>query len=694
MLLKKIANHSQTILPIHLDDMVEYFGNHELSQAITTNTLRYLNLFCDAIDENLPVSERGVDLSDVLEVLEMHRANASAVKAPPKELSRRYELRFVPLKESMSAPIPLRMVRSKHVGNLVTVSGIVIRVSEVKPLMMVASYFCDQCNSETFQKVNSKQFMPITKCPSPDCTKQKSIGRLELQTRGSKFVKFQEIRIQELPDQVPTGHIPRSLSVHLFGELTRKLSPGDTATIHGIFLPVPNEGYRAKYAGLIASTYIYALGVEPHKRKYSDFVPSESTMQELEHFIHTSANPYNKLAQSIAPEIYGHEDIKKALLLMMVGGVTRVMADGMKIRGDINICLMGDPGVAKSQLLKHISIIAPRGVYTSGKGASGVGLTAAVLKDPISKELVLEGGSLVLADMGICCIDEFDKMEENDRTAIHEVMEQQTISIAKAGITTTLNARTSILAAANPSYGRYNLRKTPMENINLPAALLSRFDLLFILLDIPDPARDRALAEHVTHVHRFSKPPTSADRGELTSELMRSFIAQAKTYEPFIPPHLSEFIVDTYVSMRQKDYGSNTEETLTTSFGYTTARSLLGILRLSQAMARVRFADQVVQSDVEEAIRLMQSCHQSLRQKLHLHETRLPRDKKTEIFHVIRSKFQQLNKTKIKYAAVLEEILRSGFTQQDLDATIRDYEGLDVIQIDAEKTKITLVRKI
>ncbi|KAF3838689.1 hypothetical protein F7725_010457 [Dissostichus mawsoni] len=475
-------------------------GRPRLVESICENAKRYMDLVADAVHELLPeYKERDIVAKDSLDVYIEHRLMMEQRGRDPADTRDR--------RSTTSKPKVVRDVRADSIGHLVNVRGIVTRASEVKPMMAVATYTCDQCGAETYQPIQSPTFMPLVMCPSQECVTNKSGGRLYLQTRGSKFVKFQELRIQEHSDQVPVGNIPRSMSIYARGENTRLAQPGDHVAINGVFLPLLRTGFKQATQGLLSETYMEAHSITLMNKSEDDELGNDDLSEEELRSI-TEEGFYEKLAGSIAPEIYGHEDVKKALLLLLVGGVQQA-PKGMKIRGNINVCLMGDPGVAKSQLLSYIDRLAPRSQYTTGRGSSGVGLTAAVMRDPMTGEMTLEGGALVLADQGVCCIDEFDKMADADRTAIHEVMEQQTISIAKAGIMTSLNARCSILAAANPAYGRYNPRKSIEANIQLPAALLSRFDLLWLIQDKPDADSDLRLAQHITYVHMHSRqPPT------------------------------------------------------------------------------------------------------------------------------------------------------------------------------------------
>lgn len=356
-----------------------------------------------------------------------------------------------------------------------------------------------------------------------------------------QFVDQQILKLQEAPDQVPVGELPRHVLISADRYLTNRVVPGSRCTIMGIFSifqTKASKGSSTTSAVAIRTPYLRAVGIYSdvdHTAK-GNAVFSEEEEQE---FLEMSRRPdlYSVFANCIAPSIYGNNDIKKAIACLLLGGSKKILPDGMKLRGDINVLLLGDPGTAKSQLLKFVEKVAPIAIYTSGKGSSAAGLTASVQRDHSTREFYLEGGAMVLADGGVVCIDEFDKMRDEDRVAIHEAMEQQTISIAKAGITTILNARTSVLAAANPIFGRYDDLKTPGENIDFQTTILSRFDMIFIVRDEHEKGRDERIARHVMGIHMGGRGVEEQAESEIPVDKMKRYISYCKSFVSCIPSH-------------------------------------------------------------------------------------------------------------------------------------------------------------
>ena len=493
----------------------------------------------------------------------------------------------------------LREVNAEVIGKVISVSGMVVRSSEIKPLAKELVYFCPDNHKTVRVQEKGLEFKEPLKCDNGKCTHRD----LEISPEQSKFIDFQMVRLQELPEDLPPGQLPHYLDVTVLQDLVDNARPGDRIILTGIVRIEQEHIPSMRGKSGIYRLRIQGNNIEFHRgrgNKSSRSTEREEISPDEERIIKSLVkNPdiYDRLIASFAPHVSGHDIIKEAILLLIVGSTQKLLADGAKIRGDINVFLVGDPGTAKSEMLKFCARIAPRGLYTSGRGSTAAGLTAAVVRDKIGI-MMLEAGAVVLGDQGLVCIDEFDKMKPEDRSALHETMEQQSVSIAKGGIVATLNARTSILAAANPMFGKYDPFKNITENVNLPVPLLTRFDLIFVVRDIPSKEKDTRIARHILNLHRASGTDT---KSLIDVDILTKYLSYAKRSDPNLTPEAEDMILDYYMTMRNVE----SEGMIT-----VTPRQLEGLVRLATARARLLMKTQVEGEDAERAIFLMQSMLQ------------------------------------------------------------------------------------
>ena len=547
----------------------------------------------------------GKVLADVKDAIKNHQL----IKTKDGRVAEHINIRFVNLPKKTG----IRHIRSDDINKFITVEGILRKITEVRPRIVNAVFRCPGGHI-TEKKQGYGQFIEPDGCATDGCTFKK----LELIPKRSWFVDSQKIRIQEQPEGLRGGEQPQTLDLDVTDDLTGMVAPGDRVVMNGILRSMQRITHGSKHT--IFDIYLECNSIEVAEKEFEEVEIDEKAEEEI---IAISKDPqvYRNIVNSIAPTIYGNDDVKEAIALQLFGGIMKEMPDGSHLRGDIHVLLIGDPGIAKSQLLRYVIKLSPRGIYTSGQSSTSAGLTATAVKDEFGDgRWTLEAGALVLADMGVAAVDEMDKMQKEDRSALHEAMEQQTISVAKAGITATLKSRCALLGAANPKYGRFDDFAPISDQINMPASLLSRFDLIFVMTDKPDKKRDNAIANHILKAHSIGEliqqhrknPIEGVDDDYITEQLkpvtpaidptlFRKYVAYAKrTCYPILSEEAKTALIAYYMNLR--DIADSSKPVP------VTARQLEALVRLAEASARVRLSPKIEQADAERVIKIVDAC--------------------------------------------------------------------------------------
>ncbi len=520
-------------------------------------------------------------------------------------------VRIIKLPEQ--ARIQIRELRSANINKFIAIAGLIRKATEVRPKIVNAAFKCQRCEHVTFVPQGEGKFVEPYECENDVCGRK---GPFKIVHEDSEFVDAQKLRVQESPDDLRGGEQPQTLDVDVDDDLAGVVTPGDRIVISGILRSFQRNTQQGK--STFFDLVLDGVSIEIEDKEFEDI---EITKEEINEIIALGKDTeiFGKVIHSIAPTIYGYDEVKEAMALQLFSGMPKSLPDGARIRGDIHILLVGDPGVAKSQLLRYGVRLAPRGIYTSGKSSTSAGLTATAVKDEFGEgRWTLEAGALVLADMGLACVDELDKMEADDRSSMHEAMEQQTISIAKAGIMATLKSRCALLGAANPKFGRFDRYEPIAKQINMPPALLSRFDLIFILTDEPSVSRDTAIAEHILKAHyagelsvrRANVIGSGIELDEITkameviqpvikADMLRKYIAYTKrNIFPIIQDDARKRLIDFYLSLRKQGEDPNSPVPVT-------ARQLEALIRLAEASARVRLSSAITMEDTDRVIRIV-----------------------------------------------------------------------------------------